>query len=106
MAWLGWRLIRVRGRSMAPSLQDGDHVLVICDFSLPGYLRPLSFPSSHIPMSEVLYFILVLLFLAIWQRFGILLVKIVLSSGFQIFENLWTDILVEFYPDMEGDIAV
>jgi hypothetical protein len=27
-AWFGWRIIRVRGRSMVPTLNDGDHVLL------------------------------------------------------------------------------
>lgn len=26
--WFGWRIIRVRGRSMVPTLNDGDHVLL------------------------------------------------------------------------------
>ena len=26
----GWRVVRVRGRSMAPALDDGDHVLLKC----------------------------------------------------------------------------
>lgn len=26
--WLGWRIIRVRGRSMVPTLEDGEHVLL------------------------------------------------------------------------------
>ena len=57
-------------------------------------------------MSDLLCLILRLLFLAVWQRCGIFLVKIVLSSGFQVLETLWTDILAEFYPDAEEDIAV
>lgn len=80
--------------------------MLIDDFSPPGYLRPFYFLSSHIAMSELLCLVLCLLFLAVWQRCGIFLVKIVLSSGFQILENLWTDILAEFYPDAEEDIAV
>lgn len=27
-AWFGWRIIRVRGRSMVPMLNDGNHVLL------------------------------------------------------------------------------
>lgn len=57
-------------------------------------------------MSDLLYFLLYLLFLAIWQRIGLLLVKTILSSGSQILQQLWPDVLEEFYPEVEGGVAV